>query len=74
MDGKMGLILSSWDNRDARADSIETANKCQIASSCSTSMATFSEVTVKQWGSNYRVVKPKKDEKDWVDPHPEPDP
>lgn len=65
----MGLILSSWDNRNARTDSIETANKCFIADSCSSSMATFSEIKVKQWGSNEDKEMPD----DWVDPHPEPD-
>ena len=70
MDGKMGLILSSWDNRNARTDSIETGNKCQIASTCNTSMATFSEINIKQWGYNWPQVKPK----EWIDPHPEPEP
>ena len=31
MDGKMGLIMSSWDNRNSRTNSIETGNKCQMA-------------------------------------------
>jgi len=70
MDGKMGLILSSWDNRNARTNNIETGNKCQMASTCNTSMATFSEINIKQWGYNEPVVIPP----DWVDPHPEPEP
>lgn len=70
MDGLMGLILSSWDNRDERQMSIETANRCQITSSCSTSMATFSEVSIMQWGSNEDIYVPPF----WEDLYPEPEP
>jgi len=78
MDGKMGFIMSSWDNRDARTDSIETYNKCpQMAASCDSAMATFSEVKFKQWGYNEAEKIPNPNDPDdpnnWTDPHPEPD-
>ena len=51
LDGKSGLVFASWDNRDEREPSIETANKCtNYAHSCSSAMAHFSEVQFKQYG------------------------
>merc|ERR1712045_390282 len=74
----MGFIMSSWDNRDARTDSIETYNKCpQMAASCDSAMATFSEIKFKQWGYDEAEKIPNPNDPDdpnnWTDPHPEPD-
>lgn len=72
----MGIILSSWDNRNARgADTadFETKHTCpQSADSCASAMAIISEVKIKQWGSDEASAKPTL--WPWIDQDPRPEP
>lgn len=75
LDGQMGIIVSSWDNRNKRGTDtadFETKHTCpESANSCASAMAVISELKIKQWGEDRDPKEPE----GWpyTDPRPEPE-